>query len=246
MSIVYIGNAVGDEHGRASGGEPGDQTGKELKIQPWYKNKKGWRVFRAKSADVRTALAADMRAACDNAFIGYDQKQRNTLYAVAALDGFDCAKVTTSCECDCSSLVRVCLAYAGIIVKDFNTASEPARLLATGDFEELTDQKYTDGSAYLMKGDLLCTKVKGHTAIVLNDGDKAHEPEPVPTAQYVEVVGKSVRVRATDSVTGKTVEIVHKGDLLPFLGVAPSGWYCVDIGPQMAYITNKPKYTRLV
>ena len=48
MSTVYIGNAVGDEHGKASGGEPGDQTGKELQIQPWYKNKKGWRVFRAK------------------------------------------------------------------------------------------------------------------------------------------------------------------------------------------------------
>ena len=246
MSTVYIGNAVGDEHGKAYGGEPGDQTGKELKIQPWYKNKKGWRVFRAKSADVRSKLTGDMMAACDNEHIGYDQHQRNTLYKEAAPYGFDCAKVTTSCECDCSSLVRVCLAYAGIIVKDFNTASEPARLLATGDFEELTDKKYTDQSAYLMKGDILCTKVKGHTAIVLNDGDKAHEPEPVPTAQYVEVVGRRVRVREGDSVKSKTLEIVKKGDLLPFLGVAPSGWYCVDIGPQMAYITNKPKYTRLV
>lgn len=69
MSTVYIGNAVGDEHGRASGGEPGDQTGKELRIQPWYKNKKGWRVFRAKSADVRTALADDMFRACKNEYI---------------------------------------------------------------------------------------------------------------------------------------------------------------------------------
>ena len=246
MSTVYIGNAVGDEHGKAYGGEAGNQTGKELRVQPWYKNKKGWRVFRAKSADVRTALAWDMRAACENPHIGYDQHERNTLYKVAALNGFDCSKVMTSCECDCSSLVRVCLAYAGIIVKDFNTASEPARLLATGDFDELTDKKYTDGSAYLMKGDVLCTKVKGHTAIVLNDGDKAHEPEPVPTAKYVEVVGRRVRVREGDSVKSKTLEIVKKGDLLPFLGVAPSGWYCVDIGPQMAYITNKPKYTRLV
>ena len=246
MATVYIGNAVGDEHGKAYGGDPGDQTGKELRIQPWYLNKKGWRVFRAKSADVRSALAWDMRAACDNPCIGYDQHERNTLYKVAALDGFDCSKVMTDCECDCSSLVRVCLAYAGIIVKDFNTASEPNRLMATGDFEELTDKKYTEQSAYLMEGDILCTKVKGHTAIVLNDGDKAHEPEPVPTAKHVEVLGKSVRVRSTDSVAGKTVKIAHKGDLLPFLGVAPSGWYEVDIGPQAAFITNKPKYTKLV
>lgn len=244
--MVNIGNAVGDEHGHASGGEAGNQTGKELRIQPWYKNKKGWRVFRAKSADVRKALADDMRSACKNPYIGYDQRERNTLYRVAANDGFNCAKVTTSCECDCSSLVRVCLAYAGIIVRDFNTASEPARLMATGDFEELTDTKYTDGSAYLMEGDILCTAVKGHTAIVLNDGDKAHEPEPVPTAQYVEVVGRRVRVREGDNVKSKTLEIVKKGDLLPFLGVAPSGWYEVDIGHQAAFITSKPKYTKLV
>ena len=246
MSIVYIGNAVGDEHNRAYGGDPGDQTGSELKIQPWYKNKKGWRVFRAKSADVRDALATDMRAACDNEHIGYDQHQRNTLYKEAAPYGFDCAKVTTSCECDCSSLVRVCLAYAGIIVKDFNTASEPNRLMATGDFEELTDKKYTDESAYLMEGDILCTKVKGHTAIVLNDGDKAHEPEPMPTAKYVEVLGKSVRIRKGDGTSYPTIKIAHKGDIFPFVAVAPSGWYCVDIGPQEGFITNKPKYTRLV
>ena len=60
---VYIGNAVGDEHGRASGGDAGNQTGKELRIQAWYKNKKGWRVFRAKEPAMRELLAYDMRAA---------------------------------------------------------------------------------------------------------------------------------------------------------------------------------------
>ena len=243
---VYIGNAVGDEHESARGGEAGDQTGKELKIQPWYKNAKGWRVFRAKSADVRKALAIDMRAACDNPNFGYDQSDRNTLYRVAALCDFDCSRVKTTCECDCSSLVRVCLAYAGIIVKDFNTANEPNRLMATGDFDELTDAKYTEQSAYLMEGDILCTKVKGHTAIVLNDGPKAHEPEPIPTAHYVEVIGKSVRIRKGDSTRSQTIAIAHKGDMLPFVAVAPSGWYEVDIGPQDGFITDKPKYTRLV
>lgn len=246
MSTVYIGNAVGDEHHKASGGEAGNQTGKELKIQPWYKNEKGWRVFRAKSADVRKALAKCMRAACENPYIGYDQHERNTLYKEAAFYGFDCSRVTTTCECDCSSLVRVCLAYAGIIVKDFNTTSEPARLLATGEFDELTDAKYTEKSPYLMEGDVLCTKVKGHTAIVLNDGSKAHEPEPVPTAQFVEVLGRSVNVRNSDSKKGRIIYTAHRGDLLPFVGAAPSGWYEVLTGRGSGFITNLPKYTRLV
>lgn len=240
---VYIGNAVGDEHGKARGGEPGNQTGKELRIQPWYKNSKGWRVFRPLSAEVAQKLADNMRAACNNPCIGYDQSQRNTLWKAAEPLGFDCSKVTTPCECDCSSLVRVCLAYAGIVLRDFNTASEPERLINSGQFEELTDIEVTDTPDYLRTGDVLVTAVKGHTAIALNNGERVDpRPEPVPEPTYVEVVGRSVRVRASDSILGKTLRIVHRGDKLPYIGTAPSGWYEVEGG----FITNKPRYTRLV
>lgn len=251
---VYIGNAVWDEHGKASGGELGDQTGKELRIQPWYLNKKGWRVFRPKSYEVARKLADDMRAACDNPAIGYNQKQRNTLYAVADQVGFDCSKVDKPCECDCSSLVRVCLAYAGIKTGNFNTASEPSVLKKTGAFDEMIGPEYTDESGWLKTGDILVTTVKGHTAIVLNNGDhvdtRPPEPDPpeppTPTKQYVEVVGKSVRIRKGDGVFSKTLKIAHKGDKYLFIDVAPSGWYHIMLYATDAYITSKPKYTRLV
>ena len=247
---VFIGNAVGDEHGKARGGEPGNQTGRELRIQPWYANKKGWRIFRPKSDEVAQKLAYDMRAACNNPNIGYDQGQRKTLYHVAQRFGFDCAEVVVPCECDCSSLVRVCLAYAGIKVKDFNTASEPARLLATGEFIELTDERYTKGSAFLCTGDILCTSVKGHTAIILNDGPKAdRDPEPTPPDpkdEMVEVVGKSVNVRNADSTKGRILFTAHRGDKFPFVGTAPSGWYQIETKKGTGYITNLPRYTRLV
>lgn len=253
---VFIGNAVGDEHGKASGGEPGDQTGKELRIQPWYKNKKGWRVFRPKSYEVAQKLAEDMRAACNNPNIGYDQKQRNTLYNAAKSVEFDCAKVSEPCECDCSSLVRVCLAYAGIMLSNFNTATEPSKLINSGQFDELTDIEVTDTPDYLRTGDILVTAVKGHTAIVLNNGDRVdprppdppepEPPEPEPKNQYVEVIGKSVRVRSSDSVLGRTQFIAHKGDTFPYIGIAPSGWYQIDAGRGKSYITSKTKYTKLV
>ena len=241
---VYIGNAVGDEHGGASGGEAGNQTGKELRIQPWYKSAKGWLVFRPKSEEVAQKLVYDMTAACNNPNIGYDQKQRNTLYNVAKSVGFDCAKVSEPCECDCSSLVRVCLAYAGINTKNFSTATEANVLLNTGKFEEITE--HTDSPDWLTAGSVLLTCTKGHTAIVLNDGPKAHEPEPAPTAHYVEVIGKSVNVRNSDSKKGRIIYTAHKGDMLPFEAVAPSGWYEVMTSRGSGYITNKPRYTRLV
>lgn len=247
---VYIGNAVGDENGTAHGGEPGDQTGKELRIKPWYKNKKGWRVFRPKSYEVAQKLAYDMRSACDNPNIGYDQKQRNTLYNVAQRFGFDCKEVNEPCECDCSSLVRVCIAYAGIMLSNFNTATEPSKLINSGQFDELTDIEVTNTQDYLRTGDILVTAVKGHTAIVLNNGDRVdprppEPPEPDPD-KCVEVVGKSVRVRSSDSVLGRTQFIAHKGDTFPLIGIAPSGWYQIEAGRGESYITNKIKYTKLV
>lgn len=264
---VYIGNAVGDEHNKASGGEPGNQTGKELRIQPWYKNKKGWRVFRAKSYDVAQKLAYDMRAACSNPNIGYDQKQRNTLYTVASRFGFDCKEVDEPCECDCSSLVRVCLAYAGIMLSNFNTATEPSKLINSGQFDELTGIEVTDTPDYLRTGDILVTAVKGHTAIVLNNGDRVdprppEPPEPDPPEpdpdKCVEVIGKSVRVRSSDSVLGRTQFIAHNeawykargiqhgNDTFPYIGIAPSGWYQIGTDRDESYITSKEKYTKLI
>ena len=172
MATVRVGSARIDERGKAYGGKAGDQTGRELSTQKWYLHKKGWRVFRAKSRDAALKIAADMEAACGNSHIGYDQWQRNTLYKAAEPLGFDCGKVRTDCETDCSALVRVCCAYAGImgLPSDFRTGNMPANLMATGAFVELRGAKYTDQSAYLGKGDILVTKTHGHTVVVLDDG----------------------------------------------------------------------------
>lgn len=172
MATVRVGSARIDERGKAYGGKAGDQTGRELSTQKWYLHKKGWRVFRAKDRAAALRIAADMEAACGNSHIGYDQWQRNTLYKVAEPLGFDCAKVKTNCETDCSALVRVCCAYAGImgLPSDFRTGNMPQNLLATGAFVELRGAKYTDQSAYLGRGDILVTKTRGHTVVVLDDG----------------------------------------------------------------------------
>lgn len=256
---VYIGNAVGDEHGKARGGEPGNQTGKELRIQPWYLNAKGWRVFRAKDPAVAKKIADDMRWACDNMAIGYNQSTRNTLYNAAKPFDFDCAKVTELCECDCSSLVRVCVLYAGIKINDFNTTSEPTRLLNTGAFDEMVGEKYTDESAYLREGDILVTRTKGHTLVILNDGDKAHdddpepEPEPEPTpeppvewAYKVLVIGDRVNVRDSDSKAGDILFTARKGNRFDLIDFAPTGWYHIETYKGPGYISNRPDLTCLI
>ncbi len=170
---VKIGSARIDENGKATGGKAGDQTGNELSTQNWYKHSKGWRILRCNDPAKAELIATAMEAACANNNIGYDQAQRLTLYNKAKSVGFDPAKVTDKCETDCSALVRVCLAYAGISTDNFITSNEAKTILATGLFTELTDSKYTDDSSYLKRGDILVTKTKGHTVVVLSNGNKA-------------------------------------------------------------------------
>ena len=174
---VYVGSARIDENGKAYGGKAGDQNGKEVSRQKYYVHSKGWRVFRAKDRSVALKIAAAMDAACDNTHIGYDQWQRNDLYTYAKKVGFDIKKVTRDCETDCSALVRVCCAFAGImdIPATFRTGNMPENLLATGEFVELKGSKYTGQSTFLGQGDLLVTRSSGHTVVVLDDGSKYEE-----------------------------------------------------------------------
>lgn len=169
---VIIGSARIDENGRAHGGKAGDQTGKEVSTQSWYKHSKGWVVLRAKDPKKAAKIAQAMRAACDNPNIGYDQYQNQTLWDEVKDKGYDPAKASKPCETDCARLVRVCCAYAGIMAKDFYTASEVDKLMDTGEFVKFTTSKYTNQSDYLGAGDILVTKTKGHTVVVLTNGSK--------------------------------------------------------------------------
>lgn len=245
MSKVKFAGASIDERGKASGGKAGDQTGREVKIQDYYLHSKGWRVFRPLSAEVANKIAYDAEAAAKNNKIGYDQGQRNTLYTYAKKVGFDCAKVTTACECDCSALVRVCLAYAGIDVPaSFRTVNEPKTLLNTGAFKELKGDKYTKKGDYLRKGDILVTPTQGHTVVVITDGKNAYDADTAP--RYVLVTSKSVYVRTAPYTTGKIIGVVYKGDELKYQGVTDSttGWHLIEYKNKNGWIT--PKYTRLV
>ena len=254
---VKIGSARIDENGRARGGKAGDQTGKEVSTQSWYRHSKGWRVFRAKDPAVAERIAQDMQWACDNSHIGYDQGQRLTLYDVSKPLGFNCNRVKENCETDCSALVRVCCAYAGVKLPNFRTPTEPAALLDSGAFVELKGSKYTDSDKYLKRGDILVTRTQGHTVVVLSNGSKAGDDDPVPTPaptptpgeyRHVLVTGGSVNIRSAPGVESKDIGTAHEGDLLTYQGETREAggrpWFLIIWKNQNAWISSK--YSKLV
>lgn len=172
---VLIGHASVDEHGNATGGSGGDQTGKEVCTRNWYT--KGWNVvLRPKSVTLAESSAVACEAACANPNIGYDQGGRNTLYAKAKAAGFDLGKITSACECDCSSLMHVCAIAGGAKLNyegnGYTTRTMVSAFMSSGDYEKLTDSKYLSSDKYLKRGDVL-VKEGSHTAMALTNGELA-------------------------------------------------------------------------
>lgn len=172
--MVKVGSARLNEYGTTKGGSAGDQTKKEVSTQDWYLHKSGWVVLRPKREEVAELIALAMELACANDKIGYCQDHRNDLYNAIKDKNFDISTLDKKVEVDCSALVRVCVAFAGIETNDFNTVSEVAILTSTNEFYYETSDKYCKSSDYLKRGDILVTRVQGHTVVVLSNGSKAN------------------------------------------------------------------------
>lgn len=180
--MVMVGSARSNEFGKANGGKPGDQKGgSEVSTQPWYLHQKGWVVIRITDPATREKVAENMEHACYNNHIGYCQDHRTTATEAAKKYGYDLSQVTTDVETDCSELVRCCCLYAGLEVDSFSTGTEIAALKATGKVQIIYDDSYCTSPDKLLRGDILVTKAKGHTVIVLTNGSQAAQTIPSST-----------------------------------------------------------------
>lgn len=227
--MVRVGSARIDENGKLIGGQAGDQTGQEVAIEPWYLHQKGWIVIRAKEPTVAERIAAAMEAACANDLIGYDQSTSWDLYDKVRQYGWDCSKLSVPAETDCSSLVRVCVAYAtGKDIPWFSTLNQVTMLSGTGYFDILTDAKYTQSPDCLKRGDILCTRTQGHTVVVLDDGSAEASPQG-NTSLCGTGIGTATALQAMHIRSGANTEYailatIKAGTAVEVLDII-NGWY---------------------
>jgi len=164
--MIIIGSARHDENGKYSGGRAGDQKQKinsqgydmsgEVSTQPFYVHRLGWDILRAKDPNLANGLAFSMALACVNKNVGYNQNTRLGIVDKGVL-------TDVPVNADCSTTVRACIQNCGHKVGNFTTANEVAVLLATGLFERVPYLTQNE----LYNGDILVTKKKGHTVIVV-------------------------------------------------------------------------------
>lgn len=200
---VIIGSARIDERGKLSGGQAGDQKQKsstndtvgEVSMQNFYVHSKGWYILRPKDANIAKKIASNMKTACNNKNIGYDQMNRLGVMTYGVN-----SKVKT--ETDCSTLVRACVKEAsGKDPGNFSTLNEADMLEKSGLFEKRV--AYTSGTT-LYTGDVLVTKTKGHTVIVVEGADRTtKKPTPTKTTStyYPKCASKCITISsALDSI----------------------------------------------
>lgn len=250
MSIM-VGSARIDERGNASGGAAGDQkqtsatndlTG-EVSMQKMYSHSKGWYILRPKSAAHAVKMADLMKAACNNANIGYDQGNRLGVVQHGIM-------TAVKTECDCSSLVREVVKEAtGKDPGNFTTANEAASLEATGLFE--SKRSYVSQSATpVYDGDVLVTKAKGHTVIVVSgnarkaaSGSSSAPAPSVSTAKIESAKGFDKTLAGAYKTIGSLYLRAGAGKGKPELVVMPNnttvrnyGYYTLVDGTKWLYV----------
>lgn len=258
--MVIVGSARSNEFGKATGGKPGDQKqGSEVSTQEWYLHQKGWVVIRALDPTIREKIAENMEAACTNNHIGYCQDHRTSATAAAKKYGYDLSKVKTDVETDCSELVRCCCLYAGIEVGSFATSNEIDALKATKEFQIIHDDSYCTSSDKLLRGDILVTKSKGHTVVVLTNGNKANHAESLAHTKSVTVdpakgfdkelagtyivTANMLNLRSGAGTSKPIIQQMKKGTAVKCYGYfspsADSKWLLVKVGSYSGFCSSQ-------
>lgn len=214
----YIAHASIDENGKIAGGQAGDQTKKEVCIRTFYKHP-FTKVIRIGTEKVRKQFANNMIDIAKNDNVGYDQNGRNSLLTQAKKVNFDFAKITTKCECDCSSMVTVALLGAiykvlgkayyekalTILVVDGNCATTSTLRSRMSKLSMISTavyatSAYVDGTSKAVFGDIYI-KEGSHVVAYVDDGKKVSVSTTATTGTttakkeyYNKYTGSSVKV----------------------------------------------------
>ena len=243
MAVTKVVNASLDENGHISGGQPGDQTGQEVRVQNWYS--RPWDHMIRWPNQAQATQAANVAAQLANSnLVGYNQDRRNTLYNKLRDYGWNVNAYIASgdlTEVDCSSFVFACYAYVLPAIRyngNAPTTADMVSVYSSWGFQVYTNSIYLTSPDYLNDGDILLYE-NHHTVI-------AYEPGYVPPQPGDLIIGKK-NICATlgaDSFD-KTLAGKYKVQADLYIRNGPGVLYkALGIMPEGATVYNYGYYTK--
>lgn len=159
-------------------------------------------MYRFLSDEYAKKAAKAMYDACMNDNVGYCQTHRSIITMLKKYGSMKAIAEKT--ETDCSNLVRGCIYEAtGIDVGSFSTATEPSVLEKSGLFAK---KVAVTASTQFKPGDILVTKTKGHTVIVVSvDGST-----PSSTSTPAKPAASTLSSKKVESAKSKDAAIAGK------------------------------------
>nr|DAU32105.1 MAG TPA: protein of unknown function (DUF1287) [Caudoviricetes sp.] len=210
-----ISNSGSDERGRYTGGRPGDQTGREWAIIPWYS--RPWtHVLRYPNPTAARQIASLAIAAASNDNIGYNQDTRYTYWELLQKANYNPSAISVPCAADCSAgviantkaaghllgiaaLANLGASYTGDMVRGFRAAG----------FQVITDPSYLNSFEKLQPGDILLYEGH-HTATYIGENPSNSRPAPTPPASAPKAAPRAGSLNETEQWVGEvTADILN-------------------------------------
>lgn len=106
-----------DEHGSASGGAAGDQTGNEVKFATFDPDYPWDKVLICTDQDIVDKMIKEGEKICKSSLVGYDQGQRNTFHTQLKKNNYnvsDYIDTRVKSETDCSAFITAIAIGGGV------------------------------------------------------------------------------------------------------------------------------------
>ena len=219
---VNICHASIDERGGISGGQAGDQTGREVYCRTWYSHP-WYLVLRYPDRELGKKAAQLAKKLANSNLVGYSQSARNTLYAELKKNKFDvdkyiASKVKTSTDCSAFMFAVWCCVLPKMRADGNAPATSYMEAAFTrAGFKVYKDATYISNDKLLLTGDVL-VKPGSHTAMAISDGSNAKssvpkEEEKKPTKPkktpfQVTITAEALNIRKGPGIENKICGVV--------------------------------------
>lgn len=158
-----------DEKGNITGGKPGDQNRKEVKEGAYYDfGQTHYIRFKSRNRAKRAVNIA--RYLATNPHVGYCQATRDSLHEALKMSGWDCTKLFTNVNTDCSAFITSiinCAYEKEKVPPYYNSWAYVAGDVSKRCPKGLTSPKKLDTNVKLKLGDIVCKR--GHVVIITEE-----------------------------------------------------------------------------